>query len=174
MLHVARQEVVRCATCQGGAWGTGKPTNASPLKPVHLAQQTQQLLGHRCTVAASAAQAVEGFRRKNPKSDKFEASGSSTHLRGFDSQMMDPDGLTELCTGARVSPHRMVVSRRHHDRQEVSISQCGPAGAAAAAVSQRCCRFGNGLGMHVVGKSDQATGNTTFASYVLRSHDMVR
>ena len=37
-----------------------------------------------------------------------------------------------------------------------------------------CCRFGNGLGMHVVAKSDQSTGNTVFASYVLRSHDMVR
>ena len=37
-----------------------------------------------------------------------------------------------------------------------------------------CARFGNGLGMHVVGKSDLSTGNSTFASYVLRSHDMVR
>lgn len=35
-------------------------------------------------------------------------------------------------------------------------------------------RFGWGLGMQLVGKSDLSTGNTTFASYVLKSNDLVR
>lgn len=34
-------------------------------------------------------------------------------------------------------------------------------------------RFSCGLGMHMVAKSDLSTGNTTFASFVLQSHDMV-
>lgn len=34
-------------------------------------------------------------------------------------------------------------------------------------------RFGWGLGMQLVAKSDLSTGNTTFASYVLRSNDLV-
>ena len=36
------------------------------------------------------------------------------------------------------------------------------------------CSFSCGLGMHVVAKSDLTTGNSTFASFVLQSHDMVR
>ena len=36
------------------------------------------------------------------------------------------------------------------------------------------CRFGWGLGMQYVAKSDLSTGNTTFASHVLKSHDLVR
>ncbi|KAJ9522677.1 hypothetical protein QJQ45_019757, partial [Haematococcus lacustris] len=41
-----------------------------------------------------------------------------------------------------------------------------------------CCvhptdRFQHGLGMTLVAKSDQSTGNSTFASYVLRSNDLV-
>jgi len=34
-------------------------------------------------------------------------------------------------------------------------------------------RFAHGLGMQLVAKSDQTTGNTTFASYVLRSNNAV-
>lgn len=34
-------------------------------------------------------------------------------------------------------------------------------------------RFGWGLGMHLVAKSDQTTGNQAYASYVLRSHQLV-
>lgn len=34
-------------------------------------------------------------------------------------------------------------------------------------------RFAWGLGMQLVAKSDQSTGNSTFASYVLRSNDLV-
>ncbi|KAJ9522564.1 hypothetical protein QJQ45_008333, partial [Haematococcus lacustris] len=34
-------------------------------------------------------------------------------------------------------------------------------------------RFQHGLGMTLVAKSDQSTGNSTFASYVLRSNDLV-
>lgn len=35
------------------------------------------------------------------------------------------------------------------------------------------CRFGWGLGMQYVAKSDLSTGNTTFASHVLESNDLV-
>eukprot|EP00246_Nothoceros_aenigmaticus_P018528 TRINITY_DN971_c0_g1_i1.p1 TRINITY_DN971_c0_g1~~TRINITY_DN971_c0_g1_i1.p1 ORF type:complete len:426 (-),score=71.17 TRINITY_DN971_c0_g1_i1:274-1551(-) len=34
-------------------------------------------------------------------------------------------------------------------------------------------RFGWGLGMHLVAKSDQSTGNQTYASYVLQSHELL-
>lgn len=34
-------------------------------------------------------------------------------------------------------------------------------------------RFAWGLGMQLVAKSDHSTGNSTFASYVLRSNDLV-
>ena len=34
-------------------------------------------------------------------------------------------------------------------------------------------RFVNGLGMRLVGKSDLSTGNQTYASYALRSGDLV-
>lgn len=34
-------------------------------------------------------------------------------------------------------------------------------------------RFQHGLGMTLVAKSDQSTGNSTYASYVLQSHDLV-
>lgn len=34
-------------------------------------------------------------------------------------------------------------------------------------------RFAHGLGMGLVGKSDQSTGNSTFASYVVRSNDVM-
>ena len=34
-------------------------------------------------------------------------------------------------------------------------------------------RFQHGLGMSLVNKSDQSTGNTMFASYVLKSNDLV-
>lgn len=37
-----------------------------------------------------------------------------------------------------------------------------------------CCRFGWGLGMQLVAKSDLSTGNSTFASCVLKSNDLVR
>ena len=33
--------------------------------------------------------------------------------------------------------------------------------------------FGWGIGMQLVAKSDQSTGNTAFASYVLKSNDLV-
>ena len=33
----------------------------------------------------------------------------------------------------------------------------------------RCCRFSQGLGMTLVAKSDQSTGNHHFASYVLQA-----
>ena len=36
-----------------------------------------------------------------------------------------------------------------------------------------CRRFGWGLGMQYVAKSDLSTGNTTFASHVLKSNDLV-
>ncbi len=35
-------------------------------------------------------------------------------------------------------------------------------------------RFGWGLGMQLVAKSDLSTGNSTFASYALKSNDLVR
>jgi len=34
-------------------------------------------------------------------------------------------------------------------------------------------RFGWGLGMQYVAKSDLSTGNTTFASHILKSNDLV-
>ena len=74
--------------------------------------------------------------------------------------------------GAQVPPHRVVVSRRHDDLQEVrAASPAVP--CPRQCLSQTSCRFGNGLGMHVVAKSDLSTANSTYASYVLRSHEMV-
>lgn len=39
--------------------------------------------------------------------------------------------------------------------------------------SSPCRRFQHGLGMTLVAKSDQSTSNTLYASYVLRSNDLV-
>ena len=36
-----------------------------------------------------------------------------------------------------------------------------------------CCRFSWGLGMNLVAKSDQSTGNSAFASYAVQSGELV-
>ncbi|KAK9805108.1 hypothetical protein WJX73_009028 [Symbiochloris irregularis] len=109
------------------------------LLPAHVISRkshAQGCRGHRSAVRAQQGQSGElealselaeaqGFRRKNPLSDKFE------------------------------------VLRFHHIEW-----WCADATNAQT-------RFSCGLGMHMVAKSDLSTGNTTFASFVLQSHDMV-
>ncbi len=45
--------------------------------------------------------------------------------------------------------------------------------AGARALHLLLLRFQHGLGMTLVAKTDQSTGNSTFASYVLQSNELV-
>ena len=103
---------------------------------------------------------------------------------------------SQLCTGVALSSHRVVVCRCHNDAEKARPRRAdhsnskdsdlprARAGNALAPVVfggqvnltffSCLCRFSCGLGMHMVAKSDLSTGNSTFASYVLQSHDMVR
>lgn len=124
----------------GGGGGEGDLVDGSlPLNGTTSQVHKRQLVGY------------DGFKRQNPKSDRF-------NVIGF-------DHVEFWCGDATNTSQRYISDYILHYNFLIGYRSLNTS-------LQSEHRFGFGLGMTLIARSDQGTGNQHFASYVMNSQDI--